>query len=308
MRERMEKIYNNSEQEIKEEIPEEKYFENYQIKESDLETLQRGLDTLVESGLVDEKVLNEVWVTTYDSRDVYIFTRGQRPSGGEEISSSSRAGFRIYKIPHSGFTGKAVEYYRGAKAGSIFNKIDKEIETIGADSKRFPVISIPPVEPFNRIHRGRYNYLTDIIFHEAGHIELDNWQKAQESIADFPSPEQKEKFLSVIRQTKIFPSWITDLLIKNITPRVIREMYAMLIDREATKRYDPERVERENKELQEKIAQIRDKSKDQEVVARLEEWLKSEHITGRLLAIILEEQFPDFIERKRFVRSVLQRT
>jgi hypothetical protein len=36
--------------------------------------------------------------------------------------------------------------------------------------------------------------------------------------------------------------------------------------------------------------------------------LNDRHTTGRLLVRILEEQFPDFSVRKKFVRSVLERT
>jgi hypothetical protein len=85
-----------------------------------------------------------------------------------------------------------------------------------------------PEEPYNRIQYGAYNYLTDVIFHEAGHIEhrrLENWQIGDGIIETFPSEEQKEKFFSVVRQTKIFPKWITDQVIENTTTGAISEMY-----------------------------------------------------------------------------------
>jgi hypothetical protein len=167
-----------------------------------------------------------------------------------------------------------------------------------------------PEEPYNRIQYGAYNYLTDVIFHEAGHIEhrrLENWQIGDGIIETFPSEEQKEKFFSVVRQTKIFPKWITDQVIENTTTGAISEMYPMLIDREACKQYDQKRFEQENSEFQRMLANLQDESTNPNWV----EWFKNSlgwhHTTGRLLARVLEDHFPDFGERKRFIRSVLER-
>jgi len=308
---------------------EAKYFEFYEVKEGDLEALQQGIDTLAESKLIEEGILDDIRFVTYDSKYFYVFTNGRHAANEkfavEEIPSSSKTGFKIFKIMHSGFVGKIKEDYRGARAWLLCD----EIETTSVNAKKFPnenvlyepdlpqpkeildVISMAPIEPYNRIQQGRYNYLTDVIFHEAGHIEhrrLKNWQEGQEPSEEFHSEEQKEKFLSIIRQTKIFPAWITNLIIENVGKYAINEMYPMLIDREGAKRYDIQKFYNENIEFQKILADIRDKSKNQEVVERLKKLLKSGHTTGRLLVRVLEEQFPDFSDRKKFVRSVLERT
>lgn len=124
----------------------------------------------------------------------------------------------------------------------------------------------------------------------------------------FPSEEQKKKFLSIIRQTKIFPTWITELIIANINWGAISEMYAMLIDREGTRQYDEDRYKEEDVDFQKILDGIKifDSVKMfTKIKMSVAKWLlKSKHRTGRLLVRILEEQFPDFSVRKKFVRCL----
>lgn len=254
------KINNTEKQPSQENIAEREaeYYEKYKIKESDLKALEQGIDTLAESKLLEEGILDDIRFVTYDSGYLYIFTRGQHVTNCEfeveEIPSSSKTGFKIFKIQQKeeqkigepGFVGRTEESYRGGVAWLLRD----EIETTAINARKFPnqdvlleqhdgskqpqpeeildVVCIPPIEPFNKIWTSidtkgqkkiQYNYLTDIIFHEAGHIEhrrLKNWQKDEGRVGAFPSEEQKEKFLSIIRQTKIFPTWITELIIANI--------------------------------------------------------------------------------------------
>lgn len=151
------------------------------------------------------------------------------------------------------------------------------------------VVSIPPYTPYTKIQKGRYNYLTDLLFHEAAHIEhrrLRNWQHGEGIVDVFPSDEQKEKFLSLIRDTKIFPEWLVNMIVSNINERAISEMYAILIDREAARRYDVQRFDRENKEFQENLKELQNKPRKKKL-DRIKKRLKSPHTLGRLLVLIL---------------------
>lgn len=80
------------------------YFETYEATESDLKILEEGIDKLVESQLVEEEILNDIRFVTYDSKYLYIYTRGKHQTtenfSVEEIPSSSKTGFKIFKIPH----------------------------------------------------------------------------------------------------------------------------------------------------------------------------------------------------------------
>lgn len=309
-------------------IEEDRLYE-YEVQSSDLETLAQGIDLLYESGLIEEGILDDMRFATYDSKYLYVFTRGQHSTNDrfvvEEVHSSSKTGFKIFKIRHRGFIGGKEKDYFGARSWLLCD----EIETTSNDRK-FPngnvvfqpdlpqpreilnVVSMAPVGPWNEFFNEEgYKYLTDIVFHEAGHIEhrrLENWQEGEGRIVEFPSEDQRKIFLSTIRQTKIFPSWITELIILNIGRIAIAEMYAMLIDREGAKRYDAQKFDSDNARFQRKIAYIQDNSADQENIDWFKRSLESGHTTGRLLVRILEEQFPDFLERKKFVRSVLGRT
>lgn len=307
---------------------EAKYFETYEAKQGDLVALQQGIDTLVESGLIKEEVLEEIRFVTFDSNSLYVFTRGEHVSNDrfnvEEIPCSSKMGFRLFRIRHSGFIGRNRDDYRGARAWLLCD----EIETTSVNAKKFPnenvlyqpelpqpaeildVVSMAPFEPYSRIHQGRCNYLTDVIFHEAGHIEhrrLDDWQQGEEPIAGFPSEEQRTGFLAVIRRTRMLPQWVTDLVVENAGKLAVGEMYAMLIDGEGAKRYDIQMLDRRSREFESRLADIESQSTDQGFVGRFRQSLESEHTTGQLLVRILEEQFPDYAERKSFVRSVLER-
>jgi hypothetical protein len=76
----------------------------------------------------------------------------------------------------------------------------------------------------------------------------------------------------------------------------ISEMYAMLIDREGTRRYDKDRYEEEDADFQKMLDGIE--------ISVARKLLNYRHTTGRLLVRILEEQFLDFSVRKKFVRCL----
>ena len=59
---------------------EAKYFESYEVKSSDLEDLQHGIDTVADSKLLEGEVLDNIRFVTYDSKSLYIFTRGEHTS------------------------------------------------------------------------------------------------------------------------------------------------------------------------------------------------------------------------------------
>src|SRR5918999_1789375 len=89
---------------------EAKYFETYEVKPSDLEKLQQGIDTVADSKLLEEEVLDNIRFVTYDSKSLYIFTRGEHATNErftvEEIPSTSKTGFKIFKTTHRGFIGR----------------------------------------------------------------------------------------------------------------------------------------------------------------------------------------------------------
>lgn len=296
----------------------ERRFESYEIKKDDLETLQQDVDVLAESELIEKEILEDTRFVTFDSKNLYVITKGEHVGNGEfsveEISSSSRGGFNAFVIPHRGFIGKSESDYRGARAWLLCD----ELETTAVNAKKFPnenvlyqpelpqpkeildVVSMSPAGPYSEIQQGRYNYLTDIIFHEAGHIEYRrtrNWQEEEGLIGEFPSNKQREMFLSAILSTKKLPHQFLDYIIEYINKRSIEEMYPMVIDREAARRYDSRRFNANNDELR----MLLDRFK------RSGELSSDGHTVGRFLALILEEQFSDFPERKEFVQLVFDR-
>ncbi len=305
----------------------ENYFENYEVKSDDLESIQSGADLLIESGLFEANVTDNLRIVTYDSKNFYIFTRGEHSSTDkvkvEELPSSSKKGFRVFKIENSGPIGRKKGDYRDARGWLLRD----EIESTAVNAKKFPnknvlcqpnlpqpkeildVISMAPKEPFEKFHMGKYDYLTDVIFHETGHIEqrrLENWHEGEGYVDVFPSDKQREEFKSAIQKTNIFPEEITGLIIKGAGKKAVNEMYAMIVNREAARQYKPEKIQKENTEFSKMMEKIKNGEK---IVEKkfLKELVDRPHNIGRSLAIILEEQFPDFLERKKFVHHILTR-
>lgn len=290
-------------------------FRDYEATFDDLEALRGGIETLDASGLVEADVLNEIRFVTHDSKYLYVVTKGRHASTEtfvvERVDGTDTVGWKTYRIPYSKIVGSELSY-RGARAWLLCD----EIETTAVGARTFPnenallqpdlpqpksildVVSMGPKGPYDRIQKGKFDYLADVIFHEAGHIEhrrLTNWQEGEEIADTFPSADQANMFLSVISSSGIFSKRLMAQVIDNISHRAIAEMYAMLVDREAAKRYDRPKFDRDSPPT------------ETESLSRVNKPLKSGHAVGRLLVRILEDRYPTFEERKAFVQSVLKK-
>lgn len=300
----------------------ETYFKSYKIKENDLVELGEGINILYKSGLVNPKIIKNIQFVTYDSEHFYVFTTGSYKSKENievnKIKSTNKS-FKIFKIKNPKNLGRSKNDYRGARAWLLSSEIEETADRI----EKFPnenilyepeklqpkmildIISIPPVEPYKKIQKNKFNYLTDLIFHEAGHIEhrrLRNWKGKDSSKHTFPSDEQKNKFLSLINSSNILPKKITNTLIKNINKNSISELYTIMIDHEAAKRYDAHRhrVNNKNIEINSLIKEINANQK-KEKRGRMDD----KYIYAKLLLKILEKSFPNFDKRKEFMNSIL---
>lgn len=303
------------------------YFENYEVKPNDLEVLGNDIDELAASQLVEEDVLKEIRYVTYDSKYLYVFTRGEHASNEqfqvEELASASTSGLRIFKIQQSGHIGKTRDDYTGAKAWLLCD----EVETTAVGARKFPnentlreperpdqpemildVVQIAPLEAWNKIQKGQFNYKTDMVFHEAGHIEqrrLEEWQLGNPILEDFPSEEAKSRFLRVVQETNVLPDKHKDLVIQNINRTALAEMYAMVIDSEGAKKHDPVGYgtgKTQNRTLMNALAT---EPVEEGVLKEFTWCLGQQHFTGHLLVHVLEDRFPDFAERKQFARDCL---
>ncbi len=301
------------------------YFENYEVKPNDLEVLGHDIDQLAASQLLEEDVLKEIRYVTYDSKHLYVFTRGVHDSNErfqvEELPSSSTSGLRIFKIPHAGHIGKTRDDYTGAKAWLLCD----EVETTAVGARKFPnentlreperpdqpemildVAQIAPLEPWNKIQKGQFNYKTDMVFHEAGHIEqrrLEEWHIGDSMIGEFPSETQELRFLSVVRETNVLPDKHKDLVIQNINRTALAEMYAMVIDSEGAQRHDPVNYETGKTQHRALMNALASEPVEDGILKEFTWRLGQQHFTGHLLVHFLEDRFPDFAERKQFMRD-----
>lgn len=303
-------------------------FEHYEATDTDINTLLADINTLAESELVDTDVLDQMRFVTFDAHYLYVCTKGDHTSNERfsvtKLNVSNASGFQCYKIRHSGVIGIRPRDYRGARAWLLCDEL--ETTAVGArktvNHKRFfdpelthpdrilDVVSMAPVGPYTKIHNGRFNYLTDVVFHEAGHIEhrhVIQWETEESTRHVFPTDAQKQRFVSHIQETRLLPEWVIEELVNHIDIGSISEMYAMLIDREGAKRYDSSRYAQDNSEFESFRAHISGISPNDSLKEEVQKYLASCHNTGRLLVRVLEEQFPAFDSRKNFVRSVLRR-
>lgn len=317
----MSESYKPSEASLKQEA---EYFENYEATNEDLEFISDEMNLLVKSGLFETGVLDEIRVVTYDSKNLYIFTKGEHISTDqfevEEIILSDKANFRLFRIPHSGFFGRNKTDYQEAQAWLVRD----EIEKTAINAKKFPnenvlyepgipqpkqildVVSLPPQKAFERLNTGRYDYVTDVLFHEVGHIEhrrLKDWQEGEVSVYVFPSQKQEMEFKAVLEKSQVFSKEILFKIIASINKGSINEMYAMVIDREATRRYHPQKVENEDIEFNNNLFRISADGGD----FPIGDFLANAHSAAKILVRILEEQIPEFVTRKEFVRKVLSK-
>jgi|GEM_PF-3075891 len=288
--------------------------QNYEVTEKDIKSISQGIEVISDSGLFENGVIDEIRIVTFDSNNLYVFTKGEHASNDrfevEEISINNKSGFRLFKIPRI--------YYDYNYKGAVAWLLCDEIESTAVNATKFPnefwnhsweptaeeildVVSIPPVESFEKFHGDKYSYLTDVMFHEVGHIEkrrLDNWQKGEEAVETFPSQKQEDEFKSMVESSTIFPGEVITALSESIDYGAISEMYAMLIDREALRRYRADRLEEEDVEFNKSL---------EDVSSVVDEIKNNKHTRGRLIVRIFEDKFPDFVARKEAVGKLLFR-
>ncbi len=300
----------------------------YEATSEDMQMLEQCIDTVTESHLLEEDILHNIRFISFDSKYLYVFTRGEHSSTEKvrvvPVPSGSKTGFKIFKIEHGGSIGRNPKDYGYGKAWLLSDVV----ESTAVNATKFPnenvlhqphlpqpkhildTVCISPYGPYETIQNGHFNYLTDVVFHEAGHIEqrrLENWQEGEDPVDTFPSQEQRERFTATVQRTKLLPAWVMNAVLVKTNKRAISEMYAMLIDREGAKNYNPEKYAEENASFKTKFAHVQNGSVTSDNSAWLNTYLDSPHVTGRLLVRILEEQFPDFKERKQFVRAIRHR-
>ncbi|MDP2676426.1 MAG: hypothetical protein Q8O83_01950 [bacterium] len=264
---------------------EEAYFKSYEMGEDDKEVLLESAKTLFSLGVLGKETLDDLRIASFDSKNFYVITKGEHQSTDEfkvEDASQNEKDFHIYCIGH----GKNFRKRDYAGAGAWYEV--PELEETALNAKKVPnpkvlenkekilkAILIPPKEVFERIHGSRFEYDTDLVFHEAGHIEemlLRDWPNEGE-IPAFPSEKQRREFMKTLDITQ------------DIDRATIGEMYAMMIDREAKRQLGFEHIDMDDE---------------------AQKMIDSSHKKGYLLAKALEEKYPDFIERKKWIQSLMK--
>lgn len=305
------------------------FFETYQIRPEDLATLQDGYDMVVDSGLVDVSIFDDLRIVTYDSNYFYILTKGEHVSQHgfivENKETTNKSGFKLFSIPHHGSIGRKRDDYQTARAWICFDEVEKT--QIGG--KKFPLflqdrklhsvlsaVFIPAKTAYIKRHRGEdmFPYFEDCIVHEVGHIERRLLDLGDDKPPPaFPSPEQEKRFRDMVETNQKFHVWVKNMILRLISEDSLHEMYAIMIEREAKKRYHPDFISKKDSELAIVLSQLHPFEESKEnarnvwALSVVNNFFRESHVNGELLVHVLEEQFPDFAERKAFVQSVLRR-
>jgi hypothetical protein len=130
---------------------------------------------------------------------------------------------------------------------------------------------------------------------------IRDWPNEGE-IAPFPSSDKQTEFAEMIRKSNFLPAEIIDLIIQRIDRATIGEMYAFLVDREAKRKYRPERISSEDQELTNRISSLT----PSDLVRVIEEYLNSAHRKGFILAVMLEQLIPDYNQRKEWLKHLME--
>lgn len=262
------------------------------MREDDLVVIAKELDILVGSGLFLDKVFEKIRFVTFDSENLFIFTRGQHFSTTsyvvKELLSGSAKGFHLFKIKHDGSIGKDEKDYQGGRAWFLRPELEETVSDqekffnmFGDPSLILDVVKITPPSRFIEINQDKWNYLTDVVFHEVGHIEhrrVIDWRPGRIKTEYFLTPDKEQEFKGLI----------SDQFAKDhLDEESFSEMYPIMIDMEAAKRYCPEHLAK----LRENLSEYKADSK---------------HVIGRRLAWSLEETIPDFHTRKQKVIELLK--
>lgn len=298
-----------------------KEFESYEINHEDFEVVTEETEQLFKSSLLEPETLKNLRVTFFDSKNFYILTNGGHKSSEtvevEELPITSKADLRMYKVPHGEEFGKDVKDYKGGHAW--FESPELEETAVGAEKVLNPktrsadtktpilkTILLPPPSPFERLHGNRYDYKTDLLFHEAAHIEemlIRDWPNKGE-ILPFPREKDLQEFSRIVESSAFIPPTVSGEIMKKFDRATLGEMYAMLVDREAKRQYIPQQIRRDDEEFDKNLEQFAklgtEKSKD-----KVSEALDSSHKKGYILARILEKQIPDYKERKNWIRKLM---
>lgn len=288
---------------------------SYEMSEADLQELVDGVQTVEESGFFTDEVIRNIRYVSFDSTHYYVITRGEHISTEKhhvEKSETTPKGWNVFKIEHRESLGDRREDYRGGCAGILANGIESTAHNVmlfpderSQYSSEYPpaslmTVQIPAPTPYNSIHRGEYDVLCDLLFHEAAHRQQErciDWKPGVQN-RYFRSEEEYEKFKRVVEASNKLTENDRKLLFEHIRGG-LQEMYALMISREAKKRYNPSLYAQESTTIE----GLFDTERNRDVEAR--SIFEVSHFSGYVLVSILEDTYPDFSERKMFVESLM---
>lgn len=304
-------------------------FECYQIRDCDFQSLFFSIDQVVQSGMICDLVLNMIRFVTFDSLCYYIVTRGEHVSTDRfevrELPTTSHTGFRLFQIEHDGSIGTDKWDYKTACSWLLA----AEIETTAVGECTFPnenffcqpdldqpeeilwVVNISCLTPFRWIHKNRYAHMTSVVFHEAAHIQhrmLRDWRHSDTSqYFVFPSVDQYYLFYRLLECSATLPVKALFMIRDHAPIKTINELYAMLIQYEAEKRYVPRLYKKKRTDYHALLKELEDIACSEEKQAEFLERIADKYFAAHLLVCLLEDLLPDFRVRIAFMDSCLRR-
>ncbi|HET8575444.1 MAG TPA: hypothetical protein VFM02_04755 [Candidatus Paceibacterota bacterium] len=289
-------------------------FSKYLFSESDKDALLEGIQDVYQSGIFDAGTLKDLRLVTFDSQHYFVFTKGKHLST-EKIRVDLYAegfGFHVYQIPIQNAQNLD---YGGATAWFEESVIeDTAVKAVRVKNPKIleptqkncilKTVLIPPKQAFVALHEDAFDYKTDLIFHEIGHVEemlLRDWPN-EGYVTPFPSNDKKEKFFSRIRSTSLIPSEVLNLFFQTFSRASLGEMYATMIDREAKRIFSPEKMRKDDASFLESLKNLG----VGELKKKVKPVVKDPHQTGYILSILLEFRIPDFSKRKAWLQNLMQ--
>ena len=248
------------------------------------------------------------------------------------VQSQSEHGFKIYRIPHDGAVGSSEEDYEAGAAG-FFEKSKSIIDatTFGVVTrphiwlpiieKIYPCPHIPPATPYHEVQQGRWDYWQDIFFHEVGHNEQHHCMEIDyDEVGIGGSAEFEAQIRGYIENTHVFSPALAQSLLRHIDGNALSEVYAQMMDRQGARYlescgvYPKGRLAHRLEALHQRLeagfeAMVKERGSEEFNLLGLKENERGVfkcHPAGVMWVSILEEQIPDFNQRRNFVQTYLR--
>jgi hypothetical protein len=287
----------------------EKNLEKFQINETDFMKLSDTVEQIFEQGIIDPSIKKNLRIRTHDSQNTYILTESEHFSIDEVVVTKLDKKFGTFNVYQIKKNKSEKENYYAANGGYNDPNIEKtasgndKYDTHGHfwdrgywPDQKLNVINIPPFSGFVQTNRyPEYDYATDYLTHELAHAEQFVMLSGRKEIDPMQAGPIKD-LLAMIKNSDQLNPKAKKFLTEKTDNWVLNELYAMNADLYAKEKFGKSvRIKKEKAKLWKKIGEA--------TAINNFDWIDDQHSKGQILAHLLRDSMPEFMERKNFLKQ-----